>query len=185
MNQTASVQGFGTKKEAREQLKQQLAQYVGQQPESTQVFHRWMTRLEMASLAVVAAVFVLAMYLSINWATVPTKTIPTAWFAFPVSFALTMVLVGLHAAILRAFPPVVLPGKVQKFVTGSGAMWAGLGSILTGLAVASFWGLFAYSVWTLNLAMLEPLIGILGVVMGVGIVISMLVTTFQKIFKSR
>jgi len=185
MNQSASVQGFGTKKEAREQLKQRLAQYVEQQPESMQAFHRWMKRLELASMTLIAVAFIEAMVVSINWTAVSPTTIPIAWFFFAASVSPTMVLIGIHSIILLAFPPIVLPGKLQKFVTGRDAMWSGWGFILGGLALAAFWGLFAYSVWTLNLAILEPLIGILGVGMGVMIVIGMLLTTYQKIFKSR
>jgi hypothetical protein len=99
------------------------------------------------------------------------------------------VLAGLHSIVLRAFPPIVLPGKVQKFVTGSEAIWFGLGTILVALAVAVFWGVFAYATWTQNWAILQPLIGFLGVVLGVGIaasiVVGMAYTIIQKITKTR
>ena len=185
MNNIASDQGFMTEKEAKEHLRLQIAQYIEQQPESTQVFHKWMKRLEVASLVLIPAAFILTMYYSIHWTSVQKTFIPIAWFIFAASVTPTMVLIGIHSIILRAFPPIVLPGKLQKFVTGREALWLGWGSVLGGLILAAFWALFANSVWTLNLAILEPLIGILGVVMGVGIVISMLFTTFQKIFKSR
>jgi len=198
MDQTASIHGLGTKREAKEQHKQ-LAQYVEQQPESMQAFHTWMTCLEAASLVVVAAVFILALYLSINWTSVPAKVIPTAWFAFPGNFSLTVLLLGLHTVILKAFSPVVglhtvalrasfpvaLPGKNQQFVTGSEAVGRGWTFILIGLLAGAFWGFIAYATWTLNWTMLEPLIGILGVVMGVGIAISILYSMFQKVFKTR
>ena len=203
MNQTATIQGVGTKKEAREQLKLQLAQYLEQQPASKQAFHRWMKALEVASLVSVTAVFILAMYVSINWTSVPGTAIATAWFAFPGSFSLTVLLLGLHTVILKAFPPVVglhtvalqasspikVPGKQSKFVTGRAAVGRGWGLVVLGVVVGAFWGLFAYSVWTLNMALLEPLIRILGTVMGVGIAISilfmMVYTVIQKISKSR
>jgi len=203
MNNTGSAQGSVTDKEAKEQLKLQLAQYVEQQPASKQAFHRWMKGLEVASLVIVTAVFILAMYVSINWTNVPTQAIPTAWFAFVGSFTITIVLVGLHAAILRAFPPIVglqaamvrasspikVPGKQSKFVTGRKAVGQGWELVVLGVVVGAFWGLIAYATWTVNWAMLTPLIAILGVVMGVGIAISilftMVYTTFQKIFKSR
>lgn len=184
MNKTVSVQEIETKKEAKEQLELQLAQYLEPQPESTQVFHKWMKRLEVASLVLIAATFILAMYVSINWTAVQKTFIPIAWFIFAASVTPTMVLIGIHSIILRAFPPIVLPGKMQKFVTGSGAMWSGWGFILGGLAVAAFWGLFAYSVWTLNLAMLKPLITILAVVLGVGIAVSIVFSIVYSIFRS-
>ena len=183
MNSQVSVQGPVV--ESKQDLRAQLAQYVEQQPESTLAFHKWMKRLEVAGAGIMATAFIVAMYVSVAWKSVNPIVIPIAWFLFAASAAPAMIFVGLDAITLRAFPPAVWPGKQQKFVTGSGAVWAGGAFILLALVVAAFWGVFAYSVWTLNLAMLEPLIGILSVVMGVGIVISMLFTTFQKIFKSR
>jgi hypothetical protein len=199
MNNTGSVQGSVTDKEAKEQLKLQLAQYVEQQPASKQAFHRWMKGLEVASLVIVAAVFILAMYVSINWTNVPTQAIHTAWFAFVESFTLTIVLVGLHAAILRAFPPIVgpqaamvrasspikVPGKQSKFVTGRKAVGQGWGLVVLGVVVGAFWGLIAYATWTVNWAMLKPLISILAIVFCVGLVFSLIYTTIQKISKSR
>jgi hypothetical protein len=183
MRSQVSVQGRVA--ESRQALRAQLAQYVAQQPESTQASHKWMKRLEVAGAGIMAAAFIVAMYVFVAWKSVNPIVIPIAWFFFAASAAPAMIFLGLDAITLRAFPPAVWPGKQQKFRTGSGAVWAGWAFILIALVVAVFWGFFAYSVWTLNLAMLEPLIGILGVVMGVGIVISMLFTTFQKIFKSR
>jgi hypothetical protein len=148
-------------------------------------FHRWMKRLEVASVGIIVAAFIIAMYVSINSKSVPWTAIPIAWFFFVASATPAMVLVGLHAVILRAFPPIVLPGKKQRFVTGREAVWPGWSLILGGLGVAAFWGLFAYSVWTLNLAMLEPLVGILGVVIGVGVAVSVLYSLYRAISRSR
>lgn len=189
MNQTMNAHKSLTKTEAREQLKLQLTQYVQQQPESGQAFHKWMQRLELVSMILIAVTFVLAMYLSITWKSVNPLVIPIAWFAFVASPSLLLVLAGLHSIVLRAFPPIVLPGKVQKFVTGSEAIWFGLGTILVALAVAVFWGVFAYATWTQNWAILQPLIGFLGVVLGIGIaasiVVGMAYTIIQKITKTR
>ena len=199
MNNTGNVQESLTAKEAREQHELQLAQYVAQQPASKQAFHRWMKGLEVASLVIFAAVFILAMVVSINWTNVPPQAIPTAWFAFVGSFTLTIVLVGLHAVILGAFPPVVglqaamlrasspikVPGKQSKFVTGRKAMGQGWGLVVLGLIVGAFFAVFAWSAWTVNWVILTPMITVLGVLMGVGIAVSILFTMFQKIFKSR
>jgi len=181
MNETTNVKKIETGKEAREHLRLQLSEYVEKQPESTQSFHRWMKLLEAAGAGIIAAAFITALYFSFAWKRIDPILIPTAWFAFVVSASPLAVLIGLHSLILKAFPPVILPGKVQKFVTGSGAMWPGWGFILMGLAVAAFWGLFAYATWTLNWAMLKTLISILGV----GMTISILYAIFQKILKSR
>jgi len=185
MNKTTSVKGLRTEREAREQLRQQLAQYLAQQPESSQAFHKWMKRLEVASLALIVAAFILAMYVSIAWKSVDPLVIPVAWFIFAASVTPAMLLIGIHSIILRAFPPIVLPGKMQKFVTGHGAFWPGWGFVLGSLAVAAFWGLFAYSVWTLNWAMLTPLISVLGLVMGIMIAASILFGMVQKIITFR
>jgi len=184
MNAT-NIQSFPTKKEIRQQLKQQIADYLAAQPESMQKFHRWMKVLDTAGVALIAAAFILAMYVSINWTAVQQPFIPVAWFLFAASVTPTMILVGIQAIVLRAFPPVLMPGKTQAFVTGSKAIWYGVGIILVSLITAAFWGLFAYATWTHNFAMLAPLIRILGTVMGYGIVASILLGMAQKIIKSR
>jgi hypothetical protein len=190
----------GALAESKQDLKAQLAQYVEHQPESTLKFHRWMKRLEVASLAIVVGVFAVAMYVSINWKTVPLTVIPSAWFCFPISFTPFAILVGLHAIVLRVFPPTTLPlfssiflpgvprgamprKKQQLLVERQAVAW-GWGFIVMALVVATFWGTFIWAVWTFNMAMLEPLINILGVVLGAGISIQILYTIFKKISKS-
>ena len=185
MNQTTSINSSTTMKAAREQLKSQITHYIEQQPESSQVLHSWMKRLEAASLGLIAAAFIAAIYISINWASMPPNLIPVAWLFYVASATPAIVLVGLHAVILRAFPPIVLPGKVQKFVTGREALLPGWGLILIGLVFGAFWGLFAYSVWTFNMTMLEPLIRVLASVVGIGMAVAILYRMVQKILKSR
>jgi hypothetical protein len=185
MNQTVSVQGDVTEKVAGEQLKQQLARYLEQQPDSMKAFHKWMKGLEAASLALIAAALILALYISIAWKNFEPKLIPTAWFLFAASVAPLLLLSGIHTLILRAFPTSLMSGKAQKLVTGRGAIWAGCGFIVGGLVGVAFWGLFAYSAWTLNWALLIPMITVLGVAMGVMIIIGMLLTTIQKLTKTR
>jgi hypothetical protein len=198
MISTASVQEVGSKKAAREQLKLQLAQYVAEQPESMRMFHRLMKDLEIASLVIVAALFILALYVSIDWTSVPPQAIPTAWFAFVGSFSLTILLVGLHAIILRAFPPVGglqysmvhgyspvrVPGKQSKFVTGREAVIKGWGVVVMGLVVGAFWAVFGYAAWTMNMAILTPMITILATALGIGIAVSIVYSIFTSIFRS-
>jgi hypothetical protein len=100
------------------------------------------------------------------------------------SLSLTTALVGLHAMLLQAFPPSLLPGKKQKFITGRGAVWAGLRIMVLGLAGGAFWGLFAYAVGTFNLALIAPLANIIGILMAIAIVFQLIRTTFDKISKS-
>ncbi len=198
MNSTVSIKEIGTKKEAKEQLKQQLAQYMAQQPESRQAFHRWMKDLEVASLGFVAALFILAMYVSINWTNVPPQAVPTAWFAFVGSFSLTIGLVGLHAIILRAFPPVGglqysmvrgyslirVPRKQSRFVTGREAVIKGWGVVAMGMIAGAFWAVFAYASWTVNMAILTPMITFLAYVLGIGIAFSIVYSIFCSIVRS-
>ena len=185
MNHTANVQKFATEKEAKEHFKMQLAEYVDQQPESSQSLHRWMKRLEVAGAGIIAAAFIVAMYVSVAWKSVNPIMIPIAWFVFAASAAPAMIFLGLDAITLRAFPPFLLPGKLPKFVTGSGAVWAGWAFILLALIVAAFWGFFAYAVGTLNMALIVPLVNIVGVVMGVGIVISIVHNLIRDFSRSR
>ena len=182
---TTNVQKFATDREAREQLKLQLAQYLAQQPESTRSADKWMKRVDVAGMGIVIAVFAVALYGSFTWASVNPAMIPVAWFTFATCLSLMVVLLGLHAILIRAYPPVVLPGKVQKFVAGSGAVWIGAASIAGGLIMAGLWVAFAYSAATFNLAMIVPLVNILGVVMSIAIVGSIIYSIYQKATQSR
>jgi hypothetical protein len=183
MNSTAVVHKTGTKNDAREQIKLQLAHYLEQQPESAQALHKWMKRLELASLGIIITAFSVALGISIAWKSFNPLTIPVAWFVFAASLSLTVALTGLHAMLLRAFPPSLLPGKKQKFVTGRGAMWGGLRTMAFGLVGCAFWGLFAYAVGTYNLALIAPLATGLGILMGVAIIFQLVRTTLEKISK--
>ncbi|NOH04329.1 MAG: hypothetical protein HND47_21315 [Chloroflexi bacterium] len=182
---TTNVQKLATNKEAREHLKAQLAEYLAGQSESTQSAHKWMKLVDVAGLGIVIAAFAYALYGSFSWASTNPTMIPIAWFAFATTLSLMTILFGLHAILIRAFPPVILPGKAQKFVSGSGAVWTGVASIVGGLVMAGLWIAFAYSTATFNLAMLVPLINALGVVVSIGIVVSIVAAIYQKASQSR
>ena len=182
---TTSVQKLSTNKEARENLKEQLAEYLSQQPESTLTAHKWMKLVDAAGMGIVIATFAYALYGSFAWANVNPILIPLAWFGFATCCGLMAILFGLHAILIRAFPPVILPGKAQKFVSGSAAVWTGIASIVGGLFMAGIWIGFAYVTATANMAMLVPLINILGVVVTVGVIISIAYSLYQKAYQSR
>jgi len=182
---TANVQKFSSNKETREHLKAQLAQYLAGQPESTRATHKWMKRVDVAGMGIVAAAFIVALYVSVAWKSLNPAMIPVAWFAFATSLSLMVVLFGLHAILIRAYPPVILPGKPQKFVSGSTAAWIGVASIVGGLFMAALWIAFAYSTATFNLAMIVPLMNILGIVVSIGIVLSIVFAIYQKVVQSR
>jgi hypothetical protein len=168
-----------------QQLKAQLARHLAQQPESKQVFHTWMKVLEVAGMVLVAGAFAVAMYVSINWTSVPQMAIPTAWLAFPVSVAPLMIFIGVHAIGLRAFCPIVLPGKSQQFVTGSKAVASGCGLIVTALVAGGFWGTFAWAVWSGDMALIGAYVRILGTAVGIAIPVAIVASLFQKLFRFR
>jgi hypothetical protein len=182
---TTNVQKFVTDKEAREHLKAQLAEYLTQAPTATRSAHTWMKRVEAAGLGIVIAVFAVALYGCFAWASTNPTMIPIAWFSFATSLSLMVILSGLHAILIRAYPPVIFPGKVQKFVSGSTAVWIGAASIVGGLILAGVWIMFAYSTATFNLTMIVPLVNILSVVMSIAIVGSIVYSIYQKATQSR
>ena len=183
MNQTANIQKVGSEKEAREQFKRQLADYFAQQPESTRSAHRWMNCLEGGAAGISVAAFVAALYLSIIWKSINPLWIPVAWFAFAATAAPHLILAGLDAIILRAFPTSGTLCNLTKLITGSGAIWIGVGLIVLALVVVAFWGLFAYATLTQNLVLLQPLIGFLGVLMAAAMLLGMAQKTFSKLMK--
>jgi hypothetical protein len=173
----------------RQEIKAQLAHYVAQQPGWKQAFHKWMKDLELVGLMLIVGVFAVAMYVSINHTAVTGIVIAIAWFALPTSFAPLMILLGVHAIGLRAFYPIVLPGKPEQFATGSKAVWSGLGLIAIALLVASFWGGLGWAVWSGDMALIGSYLRVLGTAMGVaiagGIVLGMLSGFYKQIIRPR
>lgn len=178
---TTNTRKLSPAQETREQLKAQLAEYLSIQPGSIQKTHQWMKRVEAAWLGIVLAVFALALYGSFAWGKTTPSMIPVAWFGFAASLSLMTCLAGLHGILIRAYPPVILPGNMPKFVSGSAAVWIGAASIVGGLVLAGIWIAFAFSTATFNLAMIAPLANILGIVIGVGVLGSILYTFYRKI----
>ena len=201
MKTTASIQNSGIDKLSSEQLNAQLASYLEGQPENTRSFHRTMKVLESISFGIIITVFIIALVLSFMWKSIRVEAIPTAWLLLPVSASILMLLIGVHALVLRAFPPsplfsvlwhgssIHLPRKSQGFVTGKAAEFTAWGLILLGLIAGAFFAVFAWSAWTVNWAILTLMITILGTLMGVviavGIVGGMIFSIYQKVFKSR
>jgi hypothetical protein len=183
------------------QLKTQLDSYLGEQPEAIRSFHQIMKTLETVSFALVIVNFITALVLSFMWKSIPVQAIPTAWLLLPVTAAFLILLIAVHSLVLRAFPSsglyaVIqrgsvphLPGKSQEFVTGKAAVSQAWGLLIIGLIAGAFFAVFAWSAWTVNWAILTPMITILGIVMGIVIAASivggMLFSIYQKFFKSR
>ena len=178
-----TVQEAGAASEARLDGKAQLAQYLAEQPQSRRTFDKVMKILELGALALMAGHLAYAIYVSINWS--EPKNIVAVWFAFPVSIVVLLVLIGVHAAGLRASPPVIVPRGPQEFVTGSKAVGTGVGFTITVVLAAGFWGTFAWAIWAENWAVLEPLMHILGVVLVVGIAYAVISDLYKRFFRSR
>ena len=189
MNSRLSVQKAEGAGLTRQEIKAQFAHYVAQQPGSKQAFDKWMKVLEIAGLLLIVGTFAVAMYVSINHTAVLGTVIATAWFAFPVSFAPLMILIGVHAIGLRAFYPIVFPGKPEQFATGTKALWSGLGLIAIALLIAAFWGGFAWAVWSGDMALIGSYVRVLGTAMGVaiagGIVLGMLSGLYKQFVRPR
>jgi hypothetical protein len=196
-----TVQNSATQKLNREQLKTQIASYLEQQPENIRSFHRVMKVLESINLGIMIIIFITAFVLSFMWKTIPVGAIPTAWFLLPTSAAVLMLLIAVHSLILHAYPPSSLYriyqsgsplrqfGKYQQFVTGKAADIQAWLLILVALIVGAFFAIFAWASWTVNWAILTPMITIagtaLGIIIAVGIVGGMILKTYQKLSKSR
>jgi hypothetical protein len=176
------VQEAGGASEARPDARDQLARYLEQEPQSRRTFDKVMKALELAGLALVVGHLAWAIYVSINWNV--SQNIAAVWFAFPLTVVALLMLVGVHAAGLGAFPPVIVPGGPQGFDTGRKAAAMGLGLAVTVLLAGAFWGVFAWGIWTNNWAILKPLIQILAAVVGVGAVIAVVSSLFRQISKS-
>ena len=183
MKKEMTVQEAGTASEAKPDSRAQLAEYLAQQPQSRRTFDKLMKVLEVAGVALAAGWLAWAIYVSINWS-VPQQIV-AVWFAFPVSVVALLVLVGVHAAGLGAFFPVILPGGPQEFVTGSKAVTSGVGFAVVSLLAGAFWGAFAWGIWTTNWALLEPLAHVLAVVVGVGVVFAVISDLYKRFFRSR
>ena len=177
------VQGAGAASEAKLDGRTQLAQYLAEQPQSRRNFDKVMKVLELGALALMAGYLAWAIYASINWS--EPKNIVAVWFAFPVSIVILLVLIGVHAAGLRAFPPVAPLSSMQQFVTGSKAVGTGIGFAVTVCLAAGFWGAFAWAVWAENWTVLEPLMQVLGVVLVVGIAFAVVSDLYKRFFRSR
>lgn len=199
MNSTASFQNSSTDKPSPEQLKAQLASHLEGQPENIRTFHRAMNVLEAISFGIIMLIFITALVLSFMWKTIPAEAIPTAWFLLPVSAAISTLLIAVHTLVLKASPPssltifrsgspIRVPGKPQGSVTGKAAVLQGWGLIVVALIVGTFFAIFAWAAWTVNWAILTPMITVLGVLLGVGIAVSivggMILKTYQKLSKS-
>jgi hypothetical protein len=160
-----------------------LAAYLAEQPQSRRTFDKVMKGLELVGVALAAGCLAWAIYVSVNWS--EQGKIVAMWFGFVASLTIPLILVGVHAAGLRAFFPLGMMANMQKLVTGSDAIWMGLGFAVVVAAVGAFWGTFAWGIWTEDWSILRPIGGILGVVIGVGVVVAVASDLYKRFFRAR
>ena len=184
MKEQAIAQGNGVERESNQNLKAELAAYLAGQSESIGRIHQWMNLLTAASLAVPVGLFARALYLSINWKQADPAQIAVGWVIFVAGGTLPILLFGLHSAVLRVFPAVPISGLALQLVTGSKAVASGVGLAVVAVAVAAFWGLFAYSVATPDWVLLEKLVQILTAVVSAGAVVAVIQHLFRQLTRS-
>lgn len=200
MNNTSATNP-ATGMQRSQQMKAQFASYLKGQTENMRSFHRVMKVSESVGFGIIILVFAVALAFSFMWKTISMAAIPAAWLLLPVSFTILLLLTCVHAIVLGAFPPtgtfsialrgfpVHLPRKNMGFVTGNRARLLASGLIVVSLVVGAFFAIFAWAAWTVNWALLVPMINILGTLMGfgiaAGILVGILTSIYQKIFKPR
>ncbi|HJW90866.1 MAG TPA: hypothetical protein VJ436_09545 [Anaerolineales bacterium] len=178
MENRASVRQTAGMVESETRLRVPLDVYMEQQSESMQTFHRWMGRLEVASLGIGIAAFIAAVVITINHVnTVPGNAIWAVWFIVPACFISPFgFLLGLHTAILRACPPIRLNVERKAFLTDRPAVGLGWAMMVGSLVTAAYWGMGAYAFINPDIldilipSIVLPLVGlgILGILGGVG-----------------
>ena len=183
------------------EIKALVASHLAEQPANMRTFHRLMNVLESITVGLIILVFIAALVLSFMWKSIPTQAIPTAWFLLPVSGAILLLLICVHAIVLRIFPPsslylVLVKGssipfsaKTREFRTGKSAVSLAWGLLVLGVVLGGFFATFAWAAWTVNWDFLTPMITVLGTAMGVmiavGIVGGMIAKIFQQARKPR
>ena len=169
--------------ESKQDPRAQLAEYMKQQPESTQTTHKWMNRLTAASAGIAAGFFIWAVYVSINSTKVYLLKVPYWWMVWMASMALPFFLAGLTAVIVQAFPPITPHLTSVPFTTGRQAARWGVFTMVGVPAMAAFWVAIIYSMVG-NIGRLQTFITVIVTVSAVSVV-SALSSVFARIFRSR
>ena len=118
----------------------QLAGHVAQQPASIQRTHKLMLALEAAIVIAYIGLFVAAVYVSVTWKRHGELAVPRWWMVSQVGAALFMAIMGLHALIVKAYPPIPFSGDNTSAVTGRRAATRGRSLIGLGILWAIAWG---------------------------------------------
>lgn len=147
---------------------------VNSESESQQTFHHWMKRFQAVTVGLVAGIFVMALYTSINWKQVAPFEVAFWWMCFALSGIPLTIFVGLDIIYSRG---AIIPmqwghgPKRMVTVTGRKAVLTGLGIIAVALAWGGFVLALMYAMLTFNWDLLRVTISLFGTLLGAVIVL--------------
>lgn len=160
---------------------------VDAESESKQTFHHWMKRFQAATLGLVVGIFVMALWVSINWKQATPFEVAFWWMCFALSGLPLTIFVGLDIIFAQG---AVIPAqwgagpKRMITVTGRKAVLTGLGIIVAALA----WGVFVLALmvatFSLNWDLLRVTISIFGTLLGVVIVLKIISSLIRDISRT-
>ena len=160
---------------------------VDAESESKQTFHNWMKRAQAATLGLAAGIFVMALWVSINWKQAAPFEIAFWWMSFALSGIPLTIFVGLDIIFAQGAVIPVRWGSGPKrmiTVTGRQAVLTGLGVI----AVALAWGGFVLTLMAATLSynweLLRVTISVFSVMLGGVIVLKIFSSLVRDISRT-
>ena len=160
---------------------------VDPESESKQTFHHWMKRFQAATLGLVVGIFVMALWVSVNWKQAAPFEMAFWWMCFALSGIPLTIFVGLDIIFAQGAVIPVQWGNGPKrvvTVTGRKAVLTGLGII----AVALAWGGFVLALMAATLSnnwdMLRVTINVFSVMLGVLIVLKIFSSLIRDISRT-
>ncbi len=150
---------------------------VSPESESKQTFHRWMKRGQAATLGLIVGIFVMALWVSINWKQAAPVEVAFWWMSFALSGIPLTIFMGLDIIFAQG---AVIPGKWGNgpkrmvTVTGRKAVLTGLGIIAVALAWGGFVLALMYATLSFDWDLLRVTISIFSTMLGVVIVLKIL-----------
>jgi hypothetical protein len=147
---------------------------VDVESESKQKFHHWMKRGQAATLGLVVGIFVMALWVSINWKQVAPFEVAFWWMSFALSGIPLTIFVGLDIIFAQgAVIPVQWGNSPKRMITVTGrkAILTGLGIIAVALAWGGFVLALMAATMSFNWDLLRVTISIFSVMLGVMIVL--------------
>jgi hypothetical protein len=161
---------------------------VDPKSESKQTFHHWMKRFQAATLGLVVGVFVMALWVSINWKQAAPFEVAFWWMSFALSGIPLTIFVGLDIIFAQgAVIPVQWGSGPKRMVTVTGrkAILTGLGIIAAALAWGGFVLALMVAALSYNWDMLRVTISIFSAMLGVVIVLKILSSLVRDLSRTR